>query len=75
MSKVIKIKECTGISSLSEAWSVGDEDAVVFEISRKSSFMPLAEGIALGYLQDFILAGKKSLFVFLILIKKFKVTD
>lgn len=59
MSKVIKIKECTGISSLSEAWSVGDEDAVVFEISRKSSFMPLAEGIALGYLQDFILAGKK----------------
>lgn len=59
MSKVIKIKERTGISSLSEEWSVGDEDEVVFEISRKSSFMLLAEGIALGYLQDFILKGKK----------------
>ena len=59
MSKVIKIKERTGISSLSEEWSVGDEDEVVFEISRKSSFMLLAEGIALGYLEDFILKGKK----------------
>ena len=60
MSKVIKIKERTGISSLSKEWSVGDEEEeVVFEISRKSSFMLLAEGIALGYLQDFILAGKK----------------
>lgn len=59
MSKVIKIKERTGISSLSEEWSVGDEDEIVFEISRKSSFMLLAEGIALGYLQDFILKGKK----------------
>ena len=59
MSKVIKIEKRTGISSFSKEWSVGDEDEVVFEISRKSSFMLLAEGIALGYLQDFILRGKK----------------
>ena len=59
MAKIITISARMSISDLSEKWCAGDEEEVVFEISQESSFMPFVEGIALGYLRDFILAGKK----------------
>ncbi len=59
MAKIIKISKWTSISDLSEKWCAENEDEVVFEISQESSFMLFVEGIALGYLQNFILAEKK----------------
>ena len=75
MKKVIKIRARTGISNLSEEWCVGNEDEVVFEISKSSSFMLFVEGIALGYLQEFVLAEKKISIQFHANSKKIQLND
>ena len=59
MKKVIKIKPRTSIVSMSKDWKVNSEEEVVFQVSKSSSFMLFTEGVALGYLQEFLLAGKK----------------
>lgn len=52
----IRIHENTSIKDI-DLWSTKAATGIVFEISNASSFALLAEGVALGMLRDFELAG------------------
>lgn len=59
MQKIINIGANTSVDLISESWLADDYDELVFVISKTSSFALFAEGVALGYLQDFQLSGKR----------------
>ena len=59
MQKIINIGSNTSVDLISKNWVTGDNDEVVFVVSKSSSFALFAEGVALGYLQDLLLSGKR----------------
>ncbi len=59
MQKIINISSNTSVDLISESWLADDYDELVFVISKTSSFALFAEGVALGYLQDFLISGKR----------------
>lgn len=59
MQKIINIGSNTSVDLISESWGADDYDELVFVISKTSSFALFAEGVALGYLQAFLLSEKR----------------
>ncbi len=59
MKKIINIGPKTSIDLISKNWIADDNDELVFVVSKASSFALFAEGVALGYLQEFLISGKR----------------
>ncbi|AZZ94056.1 hypothetical protein EUZ85_26385 [Hahella sp. KA22] len=75
MQKIINIGSNTNIDFISKNWIADNCDELVFVVSKTSSFALFAEGIALGYLQEFLFSGKRLIIKFHNLSKKISLSS